>query len=303
MRLTLSSSVAWRPAARGAQRVIDRTVLILDIFAQRARTREGAVQVELAQLPTSCPGWTAAGPTWNASGGGIGTRGPVRHDGERPPADPGAIKRLEQELEAIRGPPGACSGRPRQTSWPSVALVGYTNAGKSTLLNRLAGAEVHAEDRLFATLDPPPGAGTWVRARTVLLTDTVGFIHKLPASLVAAFRATLEEVSAADVLIHVVDAAHPEALAQAEVALAEVAALGAADRPIITALNKVDLVKTDEQRARLRTLHDALPGAVEVSGQTGLGLDTLAQRVRLAVRSARRTRGAAAAQTQGDLGD
>jgi len=288
---------------QGRQRVIDRTVLILDIFAQRARTREAAVQVELAQLTYQLPRLARSWTHLERLGGGIGTRGPGETQIETDRRQIRVvIKRLEQELEAIRTR-RQVQRAARQTSWTCASLVGYTNAGKSTLLNRLAGAEVHAEDRLFATLDPTTrrwGVGENV---DVLLTDTVGFIHKLPTSLVAAFRATLEEVSAADVLIHVIDAAHSEALAQAEVALAEVAALGAADRPLVTALNKVDLLKTDEDRARLSTLHDALPGSVDVSGQTGQGLDMLAQRVRLAVRSVRRQRGAAAAQARGDLGD
>ncbi|GAC1427556.1 MAG: GTPase HflX [Chloroflexota bacterium] len=286
-------------ACAGRQRVIDRTVLILDIFAQRARTREATVQVELAQLTYQLPrlarSWThlerQRGGTGAAGGGSTGYRGPGETQIETDRRQIRiALKRLERELENIRARRGVQRAT-RHGGWVGAALVGYTNAGKSTLLNRLAGAGVPAEDRLFATLDPTTRRWDVGDRTTVLLTDTVGFIHKLPASLVAAFRATLEEVSAADVLIHVINAAHPDALAQAEVALAEVEALGAAGQPIITVLNKVDLVTGPEERARLEALRESLPGAVALSASTGEGCDVLAEQVRLAVRSVERRRG------------
>jgi GTP-binding protein HflX len=283
---------------RGQQRVIDRTVLILDIFAQRARTREAAVQVELAQLTYQIPrlvrSWThlerQRGGTGRSAGmgGGTGFRGPgetqIETDRRQIRV---AIKRLEQELETVRARRDV-QRTARHAGWVCAALVGYTNAGKSTLLNRLAGADVQAEDRLFATLDPTTRRWDLNGGGTVLLTDTVGFIHKLPASLVAAFRATLEEVSAADVLIHLVDASHPDALAQAEVALAEIAALGATSQPVVTALNKVDMLGDEAGTARLETLRALMPGAVALSARTGQGCDVLAEQVRLAMRTVRR---------------
>jgi GTP-binding protein HflX len=175
----------------------------------------------------------------------------------------------------------------RKGSWTTAALVGYTNAGKSTLLNRLAGADAYTQDQLFATLDPLTRRWDLGEGEAVLLTDTVGFIHKLPTGLVAAFRATLEEVRSADILIHMVNAAHPGALAQAAVALAEVSELGAAQTPIVTVLNKLDALQSPDDGARLAALQDAYPDAIALSARTGQGCDDLAARLRSLVAALR----------------
>jgi GTPase len=196
-------------------RVVDRTELILDIFAQRAQSGEGKLQVELAQLEYQLPRLTGRGQAMSRLGGGIGTRGPgeTKLETERR-AIQKRISRLQREVDDIQAHRSRMRQRRQHHSVPSVAIIGYTNAGKSTLLNRLTNSEVYAADQLFATLDPTTRCITIAEAeshaaRSLVLTDTVGFIQDLPPALMDAFRATLEEVTEADALIHVVDASHP----------------------------------------------------------------------------------------------
>ena len=230
-----------------AIKVIDRSALILDVFAAHARSHEGKLQVELAQLEYRLPRltrmWThlarqAGGRS--AGNAGVGVRGPgetqLEVDRRRVRT---RIARLRRELRAIAAARSGHRERRRRNRVPVAALVGYANAGKSTLMNALTGANVRAEDRLFATLDPTTRR-IRVDDQQMLLTDTVGFVQKLPANLVAAFRATLEEVVEADVLIHVVDACHPMARQQAAEVMRALDDLGAAGRPTVTVLNKVD---------------------------------------------------------------
>ena len=253
-------------------KVIDRTALILDIFAQRARTSEGKLQVELAQLTYLLPRLVGHWSHLERLGGGIGTRGPGETQLE---SDRRVIRRrvmqIRRELEQVRVHRRVQRQARRRAGLPVVALVGYTNAGKTTLLNRLTGARLAAADRLFETLDPAARLVNGDGRSAFILTDTVGFIRKLPPELVAAFRATLEELADADVLVHVVDASHPAAdehRAAVERLLAE---LGVADKPTILVLNKVDRVP--EPSLVLRR-----PGegpSVAVSARTGEGLDRL----------------------------
>ncbi len=256
-------------------KVIDRSRLILDIFAQHAQTHEGRLQVELAQLEYQLPRLTRLWTHLSRTQGGIGSRGPGESQLE---TDRRIIRtrisKMKERVEQVRQQrETAARGRDRRL-WPTVGIVGYTNAGKSTLLNTLVGSEVaKAEDRLFATLDPTSRQVKLGDGQTAIVTDTVGFIHKLPHQLVDAFRATLEEVNRADVLIEVVDAAdghRDEHRATVQTVLDE---LGAGDKPRVIALNKADLLE--------RTALDgdaaapAIGGAVLVSALTGFGLDTL----------------------------
>jgi GTP-binding protein HflX len=198
-----------------------------------------------------------------------------------------SVRHLEQELEIVRAR-RADQRRQRHRSWPTLTLVGYTNAGKSTLLNRLTGAQVTARNQLFATLDPTTRRWDIGPDQAVLLTDTVGFIHKLPATLVAAFRATLEEATEADLLLHVVDVSSPHAAGQATVALDELDAIGAR-APILTILNKCDALSGPEGERRMEELARTFPDGVFVSGSTGSGLQTLATRVSSTLREQRLT--------------
>lgn len=224
-------------------KIIDRTQLILDIFAGRAKTREGILQVELAQLSYLLPRLSGHGKNLSRLGGGIGTRGPGetkletdrRHIRNR-------ISELKRQLEAVRQHRMLHRERRRKTGAIQVALVGYTNAGKSTLLRRLTHADVLAEDKLFATLDPTSRALRLPGGKEVVLTDTVGFIQNLPHDLVAAFRATLEEVKEADLLIHVMDASSPMRDRQKAVVEEVLTELGAADKPVLPVWNKIDLI-------------------------------------------------------------
>ncbi|MDH4142244.1 MAG: GTPase HflX [Chloroflexota bacterium] len=256
-------------------KVIDRSRLILDIFALHAQTHEGRLQVELAQLEYQLPRLTRLWTHLSRTGGGIGTRGPGESQLE---TDRRIIRtrisKMKERVEQVRQQRAtAARGRDRRL-WPTVGIVGYTNAGKSTLLNALVGSEVaRAEDMLFATLDPTSRQVRLGDGQTAIVTDTVGFIHKLPHQLVDAFRATLEEVNRADVLIEVVDAAdphHDEHRATVQAVLDE---LGAGDKPRVVALNKADLV----ERAALdgSAPAPAIGGAVLVSALTGFGLNTL----------------------------
>jgi GTP-binding protein HflX len=264
-------------------RLLDRTALILDIFAQHAHSREGALQVELAQyeyrLPRLTRAWThlarqAGGGGGRAGGvGGVGLRGPGETQLEIDRRDIGRrIAHLRREIDRLRAHRGRYRAQRRRSAVPTVALVGYTNAGKSTLLNRLAGSEALVADQLFATLDPMTRRLDLPDGRGCLVTDTVGFIQKLPTTLIAAFRATLEEISEADLLVHVVDASHPAAEAQARAVESTLEEIGAAKVPLVTALNKVDRI-TD--RARLIDFVDAFDRAVPISAQTGEGLAVL----------------------------
>jgi GTP-binding protein HflX len=255
-------------------KVIDRSRLILDIFALHAQTHEGRLQVELAQLEYQLPRLTRLWTHLSRTGGGIGTRGPGESQLETDRRlIRERIKKMKERVEAVRQQRETTArGRDRRL-FATVAIVGYTNAGKSTLLNALVGSEVaKAEDKLFATLDPTSRQVRLGDGQTAIVTDTVGFIHKLPHQLVDAFRATLEEVTRADVLIEVVDAADahaPEHRATVQQVLDE---LGAGDKPHLTAFNKADLLypATDGSLPA-----PAVSGTVLVSATTGFGLDTL----------------------------
>lgn len=257
-------------------RVVDRTQLILDIFASRARTREGRLQVELAQLKYLLPRLTGAGVALSRLGAGIGTRGPgetkLESDRRRIRR---RITRLTQELEAVRRRRARSRDRRQKDAVPTVALVGYTNAGKTSLFNRLTSSDALASSKLFATLDPLVRPMRLPDRQTVLLSDTVGFIDRLPHTLVAAFRATLEEVAEADLLLHVVDASHParqERLAAVDRVLDEV---GCAALPQLLVYNKCDRVDEVE----LARLSRGSGEAVCISARTGAGSEDLVGRV------------------------
>jgi GTP-binding protein HflX len=260
--------------------------LILDIFAQHANTSEGALQVELAQyeyrLPRLTRAWThlarQAGGRAGGASGGVGVRGPGETQLEVDRREIGRrIAFLKRELEDVRKHRDQYRAARRAAATPVVAVVGYTNAGKSTLLNTIAQADVLAEDKLFATLDPTTRRVVLPSDRVVLFSDTVGFIQKLPTQLVAAFRSTLEEVVAADLLVHVVDLSHAnmeEQITAVEEVLEE---LGAGDKPVIVALNKVDRFDLDdpEDARQVDNVKVDYPGAVVISAQNGWGIDTL----------------------------
>jgi GTP-binding protein HflX len=253
-------------------KVLDRTALVLDIFAQRARTREGRLQVELAQLSYLLPRLTGRGTSLSRLGGGIGTRGPgetkLEVDRRRIRA---RLVDLRREIDAIRQHRGRQRVPRKEASVAQVALVGYTNAGKSTLLNALTGAHAFVEDRLFATLDPTVRQLVLPNGRAVVVVDTVGFIQRLPTVVVAAFRATLEEVVHADLLLHVVDASDPHWPAHVQVVRDVLAKIGAGDRPSLRVFNKADRLTPDGVAA----LRRAEPEAAVVAAATGEGLDGL----------------------------
>jgi len=262
-------------------KVIDRTALILDIFAQRARTMEGKLQVELAQLSYLLPRLIGQWKHLERLGGGIGTRGPgetqlesdrrmIRH----------RIEKIRGELGRVRVHRRLLRDRRKAAGVPVVALVGYTNAGKTTLLNHLTGAEHTAADRLFVTLDPAARLVSRAPHAPFILTDTVGFIRKLPHQLVAAFKATLEELEEADVLLHVVDASHPALEEQMEAVESLLGELELGRRPTVVALNKVDRL---EPGAALGALVERFDG-VAVSARTGEGMDALVERIERALR-------------------
>lgn len=268
-------------------RVLDRTALILDIFAQHAHTSEGILQVELAQyeyrLPRLTRAWThlarqaGGGGGRTGSQGGVGLRGPgetqleidrqeIRHK----------ITFLKKELEKVRSHRAAHRQQRKRAQIPIITLVGYTNAGKSTLLNCLAKCDIYTANKLFATLDPTTRRVRLPEGENILLTDTVGFIQKLPTQLVAAFRATLEEIAESDLLIHVVDLTHPNSLAQKQAVEQTLEAIEANHIPSITLLNKIDLIETPEELQKAALDY---PDSIGVSALTGEGIPSLLQKI------------------------
>ena len=270
-----------------AVQVVDRTALILDIFAQHAHTREGILQVKLAQyeyrLPRLTRAWThLARQSGGASGrsgsvGGVGLRGPGETQLEVDRRDiRRQIANLKAELEKVRAHRSRYRAQRKRTRIPVISLVGYTNAGKSTLLNHMARADVFVADQLFATLDPTTRRVRLPGGHEALFSDTVGFIQKLPTQLVAAFRATLEEIAEADLLVHVVDITHPNVSAQAKAVQETLEEIGASHIPMITALNKIDKLP-DPQAARQSLAED--PNAVAISALNGNGISDLIQSI------------------------
>ncbi len=259
-------------------RVIDRTQLILDIFAQRAQTREGKLQVSLAQLTYLLPRLGNLYTKFERQQGGIGVRGGAGETkletDRRKVRD--QIRDLEGQLAEVRSVRQQQRIQRRRLPFPIAALVGYTSAGKSTLLNTLAGSDVYADPKLFATLDPTTRRVVLPDGWAILLTDTVGFIRNLPTDLVAAFRATLEETIEADFLIHVVDASHPYRDAQREAVMEVLYDLGAADKPTITVFNKSDLI---QDQYEMRKLITETPNSVYISARTADGIPQLIERV------------------------
>jgi GTPase len=262
-------------------KVIDRTALILDIFAQHAQTREGKLQVELAQLEYRVPRltrmWThlarQAGGRVGGMGGGVGLRGPGETQLETDRREIGRrITYIKEQLDSVRAHRERHRAKRQQTELQVVAIVGYTNAGKSTLLNQLSDANVLSADMLFATLDPTTRKVDMPGGRELLFTDTVGFIQKLPTDIVAAFRATLEEITEADMLLHVVDATHPNAEAQFESVEDTLAELEVDHLPMVVALNKIDLLPPDDNPLEMFDLPYPM---VPVSAVSGKGIEDL----------------------------
>lgn len=253
-------------------KVLDRTSLILDIFAQRARTREGKLQIELAQLQHLLPRLTGFWGHLSRQKGGIGMRGgegETQLETDRRRVQD-RIERIERELEVVRRQRSTQRQARQRNHWALASIVGYTNAGKSTLLNKLTGAGVLAEDKLFATLDPTTRRLRLPTNQNVLLTDTVGFIRKLPHGLVEAFKATLEEVVQADLLVHVVDASHSQATEQIQAVEEVLKEIGAEGKPTLMVFNKIDQLNGNQ--GSLSGLLDRHPNGVAISASTGEGV-------------------------------
>jgi len=267
-------------------KVLDRTALILDIFARRARTREGKLQVELAQLQHLLPRLTRFWGHLSRQKGGIGMRGgegETQLETDRRRVQD-RIAKIEQELEVVRRQRSIQRAARKREQWPLASIVGYTNAGKTTLLNALTGAEALVKDVLFATLDPTTRRLRLPTNQNVLLTDTVGFIRKLPHGLVEAFKATLEEVVQADLLLHVVDVSHPQAEEQIQAVNVVLKEIGADEKPTLMVFNKIDRSDSNGTRNRLQERH---PQGVAVSAQTGEGLPALLAELSSQLRPAR----------------
>ncbi len=263
-------------------KVIDRTALILDIFARRAQTREGQLQVELAQHQYLLPRLAGQWSHLERLGGGIGTRGPGESQLETDRRlVRRRIQRLQAQLEAVRRHRTLYRAKRKKGHIPVVALVGYTNAGKSTLLNALSRAGVVAEDKLFSTLDPVTRRISLPDNRQILLTDTVGFIHKLPPTIVEAFRATLEELEEADLLLHLVDITHKDAARQCQTVENVLTDLHLNAKPRLTVLNKVDLAANSMEDLAQMTAHLSVPSdvIVPISALKGWGLGKLLHKI------------------------
>ena len=261
-------------------KIIDRTSLILDIFAQRARTREGKLQIELAQLEHLLPRLTKFWGHLSRQSGGIGMRGgegESQLEADRRKVSE-RIDKIERDLDAVRRQRATQRAGRQRSQWPLASIVGYTNAGKSTLLNALTGSDVLAKDILFATLDPTTRRLKLPTNQNVLLTDTVGFIKKLPHGLVEAFKATLEEVVRADLLLHVVDISHPQAEEQIAAVDAVLKEIGADEKSTLMILNKMDRLDPEGTGAgigALKRLQEKFPHAVAISAATGEGIPSL----------------------------
>lgn len=264
-------------------KLIDRTALILDIFAQHANTKEGMLQVELAQLEYRLPrltrAWThlarqaGGGGGRTGSSGGVGLRGPGEQQLELDRREiKGRIKTLKELLEKVREQRSRHRDLRRKTHIPVVSLVGYTNAGKSTLINRMVDTDIYVADQLFATLDPTTRQLTLSGGQQVLLTDTVGFIQKLPTQLVAAFRATLEEIIEADLLLHVVDISNAHAREQQQTVLETLRLIGADEIPVLTAYNKIDRLRAEEKKELQNSVTEDV---CLISARTGEGIPDL----------------------------
>ena len=254
-------------------KILDRTALILDIFSQRARTREGKLQIELAQLQHLLPRLTRFWTHLSRQKGGIGMRGgegESQLEADRRKTQE-RIDRIIRDLESVRRQRETQRAGRQRSNWPLASIVGYTNAGKSTLLNHLTGAEVLAMDKLFATLDPTTRRLKLPTNQNVLLTDTVGFIKKLPHGLVEAFKATLEEVVQADLLLHVVDVSHPQAFEQIDAVDTVLGEIEAGNKPTLMIFNKIDQLPNGIPAA----LREKYPQSVAISARTGEGIEPL----------------------------